>query len=807
MDKACKEHQNFKIKYLVAGLLVCLLAAGVFGCGKGDVAQQNSQADLSSWTGTYVYGATFPHALEENGNYFIGYTVAVYEDNGAYYANVAANGWQICSESLARVEGDENRIEFLFVETLPKDSHYGKSERYEKDEVMLSFTRKEGRIQTGWGVLRNEHPIFIESEAVIEGDYFLKATDEVLVETNSSVGEMETSEHTSFTTSAVVGGPTLKPTPVPTPTPTSEPTPDSTPKPKGDFPERSYESIREFPYETMEFADESAYAFIKAAYDAFVFGDEFETGDLTLYDSYMERFRELVNCEVTFIVPKTGESTYINEYGDLKVSKDEAFAPENLTYHVFDVTGDNTPELCVRTEGWSTYIFKYDEVSDRITLLMEMNYYERFLGTGILYWNNFTLAGRDLNSVYHIDENGELTEGVSFNIEALKGSETYLVSIPEYIKEDKPIEITQELKSKAYYSEEDELYLFKVTAEQYEQLTAAYKDSWMRANREFEKVTYTYDELFSVKAGEVFSEGVTIERVDRSVLGKNGEKVGILSYDKIIFNNVISGADKINAFFEKDVKDWLDEEKNYDMELFAEQIELLVETYSEEFVAERPREYTVTTVATRLSSERVRVVQAINYWVGTNDFWYKVYIFDSQTGDLLFQDIVSGIYEAEVYNLINKEKSAEASLENTIEILFDTLYPDKANVKNLEVNTVEDDFGYQWQMEYTDGKLSDPYVLSLYRRTDDDLYHIYALYYQIWETHHSSTEDEFKMHMRNESLNYWLVNTKTMEVFPRWIYNPNAENDADTRVDNEEYLKILEGYSKECNVAWEGFIE
>lgn len=311
---------------------------------------------------------------------------------------------------------------------------------------------------------------------------------------------VETSEPASLATSKPTVEPTPKPSPVPTSTPSPEPTPTPTPKPKGDFPERSYESCREFPYDTMEFTDESAYAFIKGTYDAFVFDGEFETGDLALYDSYMEQFRKLVNCEISFIVPEREESFYINEYGDLKVSKDEEFAPEEFSYHVFDVTGDNTPELCVRTEGWSTYVFKYDEASDRITLLTEMNYYEHFLGTGIMYWNNFGLAGRDLNSVYHVDENGEVTAGVYFSIEALNGSETYLVSIPEYIKEDKSAEITQELKAKAYYSEEDELYLFKVTAEQYEQLTTAYTESWKRADKELEKVTYTYEELFSVTA-------------------------------------------------------------------------------------------------------------------------------------------------------------------------------------------------------------------------------------------------------------------------------------------------------------------
>lgn len=266
---------------------------------------------------------------------------------------MTADGWQICSESLARVEGDENTVEFLFVETMPKDSRYGKSERYEKDDVMLSFTRKDERIQTNWGVLRKEHPVFIGSEEEIVGDYFLKATDEVMIETNSTSKSKERSAPKPLPTLA----PPIRPTsakasqaPKPTPTPT--------PKPKGDFPERSYKSSREFPYETMEFADEATYALIKEAYDAFTFSGKFKTGNLDLYDSYMGEFRSLVNSGITFTVPETGESFYLNEYRELKVSKNEVFEPAEFTYHVFDVNGDTTPELCIMAPGCGTYVFR-----------------------------------------------------------------------------------------------------------------------------------------------------------------------------------------------------------------------------------------------------------------------------------------------------------------------------------------------------------------------------------------------------------------------------------------------------------------
>lgn len=157
-------NQFFKIIILLLSVLFILLICILGGKTNGN--------NLESWVGTYEYVETFPHGLDENFNYFIGYTINIYEENGEYYANIASNGWQICSESLARIEGNETSIDLVFIKTLPGDSSFGRSERYDKDSVLLSFTRKDEGIQTEWGLLRNEHPIFIERDDEIVGKYF-----------------------------------------------------------------------------------------------------------------------------------------------------------------------------------------------------------------------------------------------------------------------------------------------------------------------------------------------------------------------------------------------------------------------------------------------------------------------------------------------------------------------------------------------------------------------------------------------------------------------------------------------------------
>ncbi len=127
---------------------------------------------LGSWTEVYNYSETFPHAQDEDFNYFVAYEIYIYEEQGKYLAKVSSNGWQIQSESLAYVTGDDTSIDLLFVETMPNDSLYGTCERYEKDDVLLSLSLEDGILETNWKMLRNEHPVFIATRDEIVGEYF-----------------------------------------------------------------------------------------------------------------------------------------------------------------------------------------------------------------------------------------------------------------------------------------------------------------------------------------------------------------------------------------------------------------------------------------------------------------------------------------------------------------------------------------------------------------------------------------------------------------------------------------------------------
>ena len=308
--------------------------------------------------------------------------------------------------------------------------------------------------------------------------------------------ELPTVEPTKEPTEVPTELPTEKPTATPTATPVPTPTEVPTPRPKGDIPERSYDSHRDFPYENMDFVDDATYTFLKKTYDEIDFYSEFQMGDLSVYAEYIEAYRKLLNNEIPFTIqdsyyrPRIGESLYMKEYSEVR--RGEEYDPNEFSYYLFDMDGDGNPELCIW--NYATFVFKYDMQSKEMILWLEINSTnERIHGTKTLRWE----WDGSRYSLSRLNENGELVFGVYFTFEGFwsNGKVAFMVTLPFY--EDKEIEITMEMKKQAYFNEEDGLYYFNVTEEQYDELTKDYFQAREKSEEELEKVTYTYEELFS----------------------------------------------------------------------------------------------------------------------------------------------------------------------------------------------------------------------------------------------------------------------------------------------------------------------
>lgn len=254
---------------------------------------------------------------------------------------------------------------------------------------------------------------------------------------------------------------------------------------------RCYDSHREFPYGKMEFADEETYAFLKKTYDEIDFTGEFQTGNLDRYDEYKEQFKKMLNSEITFTVPETGEEYDIKDYAGLRTYGDEEFDPGRFCYYLFDMDGDDAPELCIWDQ--ETYIFKYDSDSGKMVLWKEIPFYNMHIhGTKALYWHWDGVR----YGFQRINEQGEEIFHVYFLLEGFwsNGIVTYMVALPFY--NGKQVEMPKEMEEQGYFSEENGLYLYQVTEEQFDELTYRYFEALKESDEEIEKVTFTYEELF-----------------------------------------------------------------------------------------------------------------------------------------------------------------------------------------------------------------------------------------------------------------------------------------------------------------------
>ena len=130
-----------------------------------------------------------------------------------------------------------------------------------------------------------------------------------------------------------------------------------------------------------------------------------------------------------------------------------------------------------------------------------------------------------------------------------------------------------------------------------------------------------------------------------------------------------------------------------------------------------------------------------------------------------------------------------------LEYLFDYLHPDRERIVDIELYETESRLCYKWKIEFKSGGISAPYVLAYYSSTQDGLYHTYAIYNEIWDTHYDENGETYKEHTRDSYLNFWIVNSETKELIPRSIFNKESEDNYE--IWNERYWDMLDLYPEE----------
>lgn len=102
--------------------------------------------------------------------------------------------------------------------------------------------------------------------------------------------------------------------------------------------------------------------------------------------------------------------------------------------------------------------------------------------------------GRE-NHFRKLDETGEMEYEVGFRWRSFESGMVYFVGTPRYAEESKNVEATEDMKNQCYYNRWTKVYYFRVSEEQYEELTEEFMQAYEYAVENIEKVTYTYDEM------------------------------------------------------------------------------------------------------------------------------------------------------------------------------------------------------------------------------------------------------------------------------------------------------------------------
>lgn len=260
-----------------------------------------------------------------------------------------------------------------------------------------------------------------------------------------------------------------------------------------------YEYWTDFAKErNLPYADDKIITILKDAYGEINFEGVFERGNLESYDKYKILYLKLLDNEIPFSDLETGDKVYLKDFEGLKLDRDEqlSYDKHKYKYYFFDMNEDGAPELGIRNRDNhnAVYIFQYDEEVNECFLWYEMdNFYYRIFGSRKVawIWDGAYLA------FYQLDMDGNL-ECLTFGISNWFNEEEslHVVLLPEYSDEEKKIEVTDIMKEQGVFERSLGRWFFRVTEEQYDELMKPYWEAYYWAEKEIEKVTYSYEELF-----------------------------------------------------------------------------------------------------------------------------------------------------------------------------------------------------------------------------------------------------------------------------------------------------------------------
>lgn len=275
------------------------------------------------------------------------------------------------------------------------------------------------------------------------------------------------------------------------------------------------EDVADLEHFEIALVSDETYEIIKNRYHKIDFFEGFQIGDKENNRIYLEKFYLLLEEEVSFTLFETKkkadrrgeEKFYLSDYGELDTHSTELpFVLEDYLYYFFDMSGDGIPELCITPKDYGNqfvYIFQYKKETDEIILWHELNNGNYgMLGTGKVGYSHYGLASGAYHLFYQLDREGNIAYEVSFltYFERKTGEEValYMVGIPEYFNMKENDEIEKEIIERPYKVSNTRSTYYRVSEEQFEELTKEFFEAQKIAEEKLQEVTYTYQELLEL---------------------------------------------------------------------------------------------------------------------------------------------------------------------------------------------------------------------------------------------------------------------------------------------------------------------
>lgn len=257
-----------------------------------------------------------------------------------------------------------------------------------------------------------------------------------------------------------------------------------------DFEFYSSESIT---YSELENVSDKTFTTILNVMESIEFSEGIIQEDLFESISLRKRYLKVLKGEDGYnnCLEKKGYSDLI-EYDSKNV--------EEYSYYYFDIDGDEVPELTVFGDMRYAHIFAYEEETDAVELRDVFKLGKSFIlgnskfgawhgGTGLTY------------EFYELGKNEERESQVYFHSEEYYNNITkendviYMVGFGEGSEELNAMKLIATDKVEQVY-EENATYFWKITSEQYDQITSDFFDSKQISEEKMKGVRYTYEELF-----------------------------------------------------------------------------------------------------------------------------------------------------------------------------------------------------------------------------------------------------------------------------------------------------------------------